>query len=572
MPRWRQLFLTWTALSRVFCNADSALASTGSQPNIILIITDDQDVRTGTIDYMPKLRSAVAEQGTTYERFYAPVSLCCPSRVSLLRAQYAHNHNVTFVSGDFGGYHLFHEKGHNDAYLPVFLQGAGYGTYYTGKLMNGLTAPQISQSPPKGWTHSDFLVDPNAYLYYNASFSNNNAAPINYEGQYMVDLVQEKALGLLDEALDPSQNGTPFFLGIAPTAPHLEVGIGNEAFTEPLPRKKDETLFEGVDVPRVPSFNVVTDGAVSWLKHLEELNGTVVDYIDHVYRQRLRSLQAVDDLVEAVVKRVEEAGPGVAANTYIIYTSDNGYALGSHRRMPGKTLPYEEDVLVPLIVRGPGISANATNSKDIYSMPDLGATILALAGANVTDYSVDGQTFLPQTADTSKPRHTLVEYWNVALEEGIYSRSQSIENTTYRSIRVSDDDGDGEHDWIYGVWCTGERELYNLKDDPYQLHNLALGDDTSSSFTFRTTQYTQTASRLDALLIVLKTCVGGTCQDPWKAFNIPASSLTEALDSRYDAYFDSLPRFKYTECRFGYLGEAIEAPTWNASLAYPQSE
>ncbi|EEB94262.1 hypothetical protein MPER_06947, partial [Moniliophthora perniciosa FA553] len=147
------------------------------KPNIILIITDDQDVRTGTLEYMPKIRRTLGEQGTTFERFYAPVSLCCPSRVSLLKAQYAHNHNITYVSGEFGGmfriydgntsssstgYHLFCEKGYNDAYLPVFLQGAGYNTYYTGKLMNGLSYDQLSIEYPKGWTYSDFLVDPNA--------------------------------------------------------------------------------------------------------------------------------------------------------------------------------------------------------------------------------------------------------------------------------------------------------------------------------------------------------------------------------------------------------------------------
>lgn len=74
-----------------------------AKPNIIFIITDDQDVRTGTLDYMPKLHTHIAEQGVTFTHFYAPVSLCCPSRVSLLRAQYAHNHNVTYVSGPFGG-------------------------------------------------------------------------------------------------------------------------------------------------------------------------------------------------------------------------------------------------------------------------------------------------------------------------------------------------------------------------------------------------------------------------------------------------------------------------------------
>lgn len=130
------------------------LANAASKPNIVLIIADDQDVRTGTLDYMPKLQAAIAQQGMTFDRFYAPVSQCCPSRVSLLTAQYAHNHNVTYVEPPEGGtctffdclvqrapdvrigYGVFVKKGHNEAYLPVFLQEAGYATYYVGKLVS----------------------------------------------------------------------------------------------------------------------------------------------------------------------------------------------------------------------------------------------------------------------------------------------------------------------------------------------------------------------------------------------------------------------------------------------------
>lgn len=80
-----------------------SLANAATKPNIVLIIADDQDVRTGTLDYMPKLQAAIAQQGITFDRFYAPVSQCCPSRVSLLTAQYAHNHNVTYVEPPEGG-------------------------------------------------------------------------------------------------------------------------------------------------------------------------------------------------------------------------------------------------------------------------------------------------------------------------------------------------------------------------------------------------------------------------------------------------------------------------------------
>lgn len=152
---WKTVCGFLPLLSSSLIHADTYAASLDpSKPNIIFIITDDQDVRTNTLDYMPKLHASIAEQGVSFTHFYAPVSLCCPSRVSLLKAQYAHNHNVTYVSGPYGGtlsvlldiselpliiwrtgWETFCELGQNSEYLPIFLQEAGYGTYYTGKLV-----------------------------------------------------------------------------------------------------------------------------------------------------------------------------------------------------------------------------------------------------------------------------------------------------------------------------------------------------------------------------------------------------------------------------------------------------
>lgn len=153
-----------------------------------------------------------------------------------------------------------------------------------------------------------------------------------------MDLIVQKSTAMLQQALSsPSQ---PFFLGIAPTAPHMEVQL-NGSFTEPIPPPEYATIFSETFVPRVPSYNVPVGGpggGVSWLKGLEALNETVLDYvhtvfnlrgkykntdialnifkIDHVYRQRLRTLQTVDDLVDNIVQQVEDAG--IANNTYII--------------------------------------------------------------------------------------------------------------------------------------------------------------------------------------------------------------------------------------------------------------
>lgn len=102
-PSWRSPCSRFLICLVLFSLHAYAASLDPSKPNIILVITDDQDVRTGTLDYMPKLHASIAEQGVTFTHFYAPVSLCCPSRVSLLKGQYAHNHNVTYVSTPYGG-------------------------------------------------------------------------------------------------------------------------------------------------------------------------------------------------------------------------------------------------------------------------------------------------------------------------------------------------------------------------------------------------------------------------------------------------------------------------------------
>lgn len=129
----------------------------GKKPNIVLICefptqrtgqvhrrhrdgpltpdTDDQDVGTMQRHVLPKTFEHLVDKGVSLTNFLCPVSLCCPSRVSLLRSQHAHNHNVTFVSRPWGGWEIFNELGYVGHTMPDFLQQAGYDTYYVGKYM-----------------------------------------------------------------------------------------------------------------------------------------------------------------------------------------------------------------------------------------------------------------------------------------------------------------------------------------------------------------------------------------------------------------------------------------------------
>ena len=143
--------------------------------------------------------------------------------------------------------------------------------------------------------------------------------------------------------------------------------------------------------------------------------------MDEFHRLRIRSLQAVDELVEALVQHLEQtASPEVVDNTYIIYTTDNGYHIGQHRLAPGKTCAIEEDINIPFIVRGPGVAKGQTVSFPT-SHTDLVPTIFQLAGIPLQE-DFDGipipVTVEQQLALEHKSEHVNVEFWGRGILEG----------------------------------------------------------------------------------------------------------------------------------------------------------
>ncbi|WVQ83467.1 hypothetical protein IAT38_005608 [Cryptococcus sp. DSM 104549] len=604
------MFGTKAALVAILgCWATSTLAVASKKPNIILILTDDQD--TSTVDnpaYLPKIHQHLVDQGVKYDNFFAPVSVCCPSRVSLLRAQYAHNHNVTFVTKPWGGWEVFNNLGYVGHTLPDFVQAAGYNTYYTGKLMNDHTEGNCESLPVSGFNSSDFLVDPYTYDYWHPGFSRDNGPVKTHPGQYSTDLIKEKALGYVEDGL---KDDRPFFLGIAPVACHSWIDHKQKIDLEkhfimdiPAYHPRHARLFPTTQLERHEGFNPDKPSGVSWVKNLPKLNSTQEAYLDEFFRGRLRSLQAVDELVEELVKKLEDAGE--LDNTYIFYTADNGYALGSHRRQPGKTLGFEEDIHVPFIARGPGIAKGLHDTLSSYGIVDLSRTILDIAGAR-TDYGNDGVRInLHQHKGEEKEervehklaRHAIAEYWVLGGAEGVYGGEAHI-NNTYRTLRVHDTDPANPNSqpltYSYSVWCTGERELYDLTADPHQINNLLAPLNTAGPFAPFNTTTTSSASgsthhptslvphdlqrllhRLDALLLVLKRCTGPACHAPYAQL-FPASSahltggeiyrLDQALEERYDGFFEGLPKARFAECALGFL-EELEKPDWEEEWGY----
>ncbi|OCK87597.1 arylsulfatase [Cenococcum geophilum 1.58] len=532
-----------------------------SRPNIVFILSDDQDVHLNSLDYMPHLKQHLLDQGTFFSRHYCTIALCCPSRVNLWTGRAGHNTNVTDVSPPYGGYPKFISQGLNDKWLPVWLQQSGYNTYYTGKLFNAHSVINYNNPFPAGFNGSDFLLDPYTYQYLNATFQRNHDPPVSHTGEYSTDILAQKAYGFLDDAVTA---GKPFFLGIAPIACHSNVILPLAAaelpiFTAPIPAKRHETLFPDAIVPRTESFNPDQPSGANWIKKLPIQNESNVDSNDRFYRQRLRSLQVVDEIIDKTVRRLEQYG--ILENTYIIYSTDNGFHIGQHRMQPGKSCGYEEDINIPLIIRGPGVPAGETTDI-VTTHTDLAPTIFDIIGIPPRP-EFDGiaipltQTVLLE-AKQNRYEHVNVEYWGFAIEEGDYGTTFHY-NNTYKAIRVIGK----SYSLYYSIWCNNEHELYDLARDPYQMRNIFPSNHFNSTQTSKSKllghPLSAVISRLDTLLFVLKSCKAAECVRPWETLHPQGNvqNLRDALSPKYDYFYEvEQRRVAYTRCEPGYIIDA----------------
>lgn len=433
------------------------------RPNILLILTDDQDVALGSLDFMPRTRDLVARQGMTFTRHFVPLSLCCPSRASILTGLYPHNHKVYTNFPPDGGFERFDELGHEAATLATALHAAGYRTALIGKYLNGYPAGESPAYVPPGWDEWASPVQGSPYAAYRYTL-NENGKTIKYGSgpeAYMTDVLAGKATAFVRAA---AASGQPFFLYLGTYAPHRP--------STPAPRHAG--LFPDLKAPRTPSFDEpnVRDKPAR-IRRLSPLSAQQVAAIDALYRKQMRSLQAVDEAVAALVKALQQTGQ--LANTYILFTSDNGFHMGQHRLEPGKYTPYEADVRVPLLVRGPGVPAGATSTA-LTSSVDLAPTLAELAGTTLA-VEPDGRSLVPLLAGRTPAGWRQV----VLLEQFPFPPAPPKEDKTLEPPDLQDEKANDDYpahlglrtsDFKFVEYGTGEREVYDLRRDPDELVNL----------------------------------------------------------------------------------------------------
>jgi len=452
-------------------------------PNVVLILTDDlalDDVNEDSLEHMPNLKSLM-EAGTTFENAFVTNSLCCPSRATILRGQYSHNHGILHNQPPLGGAERFRLSGGDASTMATWVQERGYSTAFFGKYLNGYSGTYV----PPGW--DEWQAVSGNFL---SNDLNENGHIVSYDADryHLDDVLSEQASGYAERAARPDP---PFFTADRP----FLMWIGTKAPHQPAtPAPRDKNAYPGVSLPRPPSFD---EGDISdkpaWIRDNPSLSAEQKVYMEKLHRKRLQSMLAVDDMIGDLIGALRKSGK--LENTYIFFTSDNGFHLGEHRLSAGKWTPYEEDIRVPLVVREPGVPEGRTLHHMVLNN-DLAPTFADLAGAETPSF-VDGRSLQPLLTDDPTPP----EDWRKRfLIEGVAERGSAPSppflnesevtplltgdtlpndwrRTSAASAQLSEEWGRPwmkavrTENYLYVEYKTGEHELYDLEEDPYQLHN-----------------------------------------------------------------------------------------------------
>jgi arylsulfatase A-like enzyme len=451
------------------------------RPNVIVVETDDQNFTDMFV--MSQTLGLLGARGTTFDNAYVSYPLCCPSRATFLTGQYAHNHGVLTDQryGDLD----------NSNTLAVWMRRAKYRTAMVGKYLNGYGVVLPREVPP-GWSQWFAMTDSTDQKRYHYRL-NENGKIHHYGGgarNYVTDVLSSKANMLL-KRWTPSPK--PFFLWFTPTAPHGERAVPASSTRDPEPAPRHLGTFGDIGAPHPPNFNEadVSDKPAP-VRDLPLLNDTELADLDRRYRGRLESLLSVDDEVKKIVGLVRKYGD--KRKTFILFTSDNGLELGAHR-IKFKNYLYEESEHVPLIIRGPGFPAGVTRSQ-LVSNIDLAPTITALT--NVRPGRVmDGIPLLPLAQDPSVDANRDLLFESFDLGESNF-RDQSF--------------GLRRGPWAYNEYSDGERELYNLTTDPYELDNRLYDPPPAGPVGGQPDpQDIALANQLSVRLAQLKGCSGASC-------------------------------------------------------------
>jgi len=418
----------------------SALAEnspTTTRPNIIFILTDDQRfdalgcmgnriIRTPHIDRL-------AADGTLFTNMFCTTSICATSRTSFITGQYERRHHID-------GFRTPLSKRQLAESFPVQLRKRGYRTGFVGKW--GLGGPL----PKQAWDYFQGFSGQGRYF------------PKGQSGKPGTHITAKlKAQSL--EFLDGCTAGKPFLLQLYTKAAHCQDG-------DPWPFQPDpkyNALFSDVTIPKpVTATDKDFQALPEFLRKSEARKRWFVRFAnDQMYQKSVkdyyRLVAGIDDTVGAIVAKLREKN--LAKNTVIIFTSDNGFYLGEHG-LAGKWFMHEESIRLPLVIYDPRLPSRLRGRKvsELVLNIDIAPTIFSLADVPISK-TVQGKNMVPLIQ--GKP---------------VTWRDDFLYEHRFKHPRIPKTEGVRTERWTYTRYTSTEpvyEELFDLKTDPRQQHNLA---------------------------------------------------------------------------------------------------
>lgn len=447
------------------------------RPNIVFILADDLSWNLINQRFTPHI-VALERRGETFSHYFVADSLCCPSRASIFTGLFPHDTRVTTnlpPDGGFQKFQLRHLAGRT--WAPV-LQRRGYETSMLGKYLNGYGDPMTKATAPvpPGW--SDWHVsNSTGYLEFNYQLNDDGrfdqyGGPTGRCGvtttpdNYGVDVLNADARGFIDR-----ERRKPFAVEVATFAPHAPY----------IPAERNACDFPGLKAPRDPSFDRPNINPPAWLAHRQPLGPKQLASLDRVFRMRAQATEAIDKLVGDVEAKL--AADHLTRNTYIVFSSDNGYHLGQHMLTRGKKTAFDSDIRVPLIVAGPGVPAGRRVTQVAQNV-DLYPTFVQLAGGRPSA-SADGHSLLPllhpargplrwRTVALVEHQHTVPNPSDPDSEAGRLGGDP----TSYTAIRIVARRLPGFRGAVDAVYveyrdAAHEREYYDISRDRFERDNVA---------------------------------------------------------------------------------------------------
>jgi len=463
MPR-----LISAIITTVLISTSSAFAQ---RPNIVFIMTDDHAAHAisaygSRVNQTPNL-DRLAREGALFENVFATNSICTPSRAAILTGQYSHINGVT----------VFNRFDSSRMTVARLLQQAGYYTGMIGKWHLG--------SDPVGFDRWEILPGQGAYsdpILYTATGEK------TYTGRYATDVITDLAIDFIDKR----PRDKPFFLMVHHKAPHRpwepdathQAQFASRRIPEPVTfwdsyATRTDALHENQqrvaadltrrDLKLEPPAGLAGAELTNWLSTKPDTVTIVRDgktvtltgealtrwKYQRYMQDYLATVQSVDDNVGRLLKTLD--ANRLARNTIVIYTSDQGFFLGDHGLFD-KRFMYEESLRMPFLVRWPAGIKPGTRTRAIGLNVDIAPTFLEAAGIAAPS-DMQGRSLLPLM------RGRTPADWRTSMYYRYYHDPGDHNTRAHYGVRTA------THKLIY-FWRKDQWELFDLVNDPFELHNL----------------------------------------------------------------------------------------------------